>query len=182
MLGELPIEAEIHKRIFGTFGNIIRSYGSVEYELAWRQLSLKSDKSHSWFIMVKTLLELYELPSVYDLLQSPPGKYSWKNLVKNTVNRYWNLKLQDDARQKSSLKFLDIDSLKVGKTHLLWENAGSDPMAVTKATIKCRMLLGVYTLQANRHRFNQYDVEPICPLCKTEAEDRVHFIVINVSS
>ena len=112
MLGELPIEAEIHKRIFGTFGNIIRSYGSVEYELAWRQLSLKSDKSHSWFIMVKTLLELYELPSVYDLLQSPPGKYSWKNLVKNTVNRYWNLKLQDDARQKSSLKFLDIDSLK----------------------------------------------------------------------
>ncbi|CAG2248491.1 unnamed protein product [Mytilus edulis] len=74
LLGEPPIKAEIHKRIFTTFGTIVRNYDSIEHQLAWRQLATKSNSSNSWFIMVKTLLEMYDLPSCYDLLQNPPGK------------------------------------------------------------------------------------------------------------
>ena len=68
MLGEPPIQAEIHRRLFTIFGSITRNYESVENQLAWRQLSVKTNSSHSWFIMVKSLVERYSLPSIYDLL------------------------------------------------------------------------------------------------------------------
>ncbi|VDI37216.1 Hypothetical predicted protein [Mytilus galloprovincialis] len=178
LLGEPPIKAEIHKRIFTTFGNIVRNFDSIEHQLTWRQLATKSNSSNSWYIMVKSLLEMYDLPSYYDLLQNPPGKPTWENLVKSTVNSYWEQKLKLEAKTKSSLKFIDIDRLSIGKTHLIWNSAGSDTFVITKASVKCRMLLGVYTLQANRHRFNQFEVDPSCPLCKQGPEDRTHFLVL----
>ena len=44
--------------------------------------------------------------------------------------------------------------------------------------MKARLLTGTYTLQATRARFNQFCVNPQCPLCKQEPENRVHFLVI----
>jgi len=141
MLGEPPIQAEIHRRLFTIFGSITRNYESVENQLAWRQLFVKTNSSHSWFIMVKSLLERYNLPSIYDLLRNPPGKFTWKDQVKRTVFSHWEEKLRDEASSKSSLKYLDIKKLKLGKTHLLWTNAGFETTAITKATVKCRLLL-----------------------------------------
>ena len=46
-----------------------------------------------------------------------------------------------------------------------------------KAAIKARLLTGTYTLQANRHRFNQHEIDATCELCKLEPEDREHFIL-----
>ena len=55
--GILPAEAMIHKRILSLYGNITRlSSDSVEYQLAKRQLEVKSFTSHSWFIAVKKIL------------------------------------------------------------------------------------------------------------------------------
>lgn len=48
---------------------------------------------------------------------------------------------------------------------------------VRRAKMKVRLLTGSYTLQANRARFNQFSVNPQCPLCKQEPETREHFIV-----
>jgi len=127
--------------------------------------------------MVKSLLERYNLPSIYDLLRNPPGKFTWKDQVKRTVFSHWEEKLRDEASSKSSLKYLDIKKLKLGKTHLLWTNAGFETTAITKAIVKCRLLLRVYTLQANIHKFNQYEVDPTCPLCKLGPDDRTHFLV-----
>ena len=53
----------------------------------------------------------------------------------------------------------------------------SNPNEVEKAAIKARLLTGTYTLQVNRHRFNQYEVEKTCKLCNKETEDRQHFIL-----
>lgn len=92
MLGKPPIQAEIHRRIFTIFGSITRNYESVENQLAWRQLSVKTNSSHSWFIMVKSLLERYNLPSIYDLLRNPPGKFTWKDQVKRAVFSHWEEK------------------------------------------------------------------------------------------
>ena len=38
------------------------------------------------------------------------------------------------------------------------------------------MLTGTYLLQAHRHRFNQAEVDPICPNCRTENEDLCHVL------
>ncbi|VDI77462.1 Hypothetical predicted protein [Mytilus galloprovincialis] len=45
LLGRIPIEGEIHKKILKTFGNIIRNDKSVEREIAFRQLAMKDEKS-----------------------------------------------------------------------------------------------------------------------------------------
>ena len=52
-----------------------------------------------------------------------------------------------------------------------------DTRTIAQATIKARIATGTYTLQANRHKFNQYEVSPICPLCNAYPEDRAHFLL-----
>jgi hypothetical protein len=40
LLGRIPVEGVLHKRILITFGNIIRNINSVEKDIAFRQLAL----------------------------------------------------------------------------------------------------------------------------------------------
>lgn len=178
LTGQLPIEGEIHKRTLTTFGNIIRSYGSVERELAHRQLAMKTSKSYSWFIMVSDILNKYDLPSIYDLLESPPGKITWKTQIYSAVHDYWKNIIVSEARSKSSLKYINFTSLKFGTPHIVWQSAGSETMNIQKAMVKAKLLTGTYILQSNRHKFNQHEVKPDCPLCNNGCEDLEHFIVI----
>ncbi len=41
---------------------------------------------------------------------------------------------------------------------------------------KLHIITGTYLLQAQRSRFNQFDVKPTCLLCNTESENREHFL------
>ncbi|CAG2242428.1 unnamed protein product [Mytilus edulis] len=102
--GQMPIEAEIDKRTLTLFGNIIRNLNTVEFKLAQRQLAIKDRNSKSWFTYVQQLLEKYNLPSSSVLLQEPPGKFSWKNLVSKAVKTYWTNKIHSEAltKQKAS--------------------------------------------------------------------------------
>jgi hypothetical protein len=97
LLGAKPIAAIVEHAVLVHFGNILRSDGSIELELARRQLALKEDKSKSWFVHVKQLTYKYELPSVYDLIKSPPGKMEWKAAVTKAVNSYWNEETRREA-------------------------------------------------------------------------------------
>ena len=69
--GTIPLEGVIHKKMRPLFGNITGfTDNSVERRLASTQLESKSFNSHSWFIAIKTLLILYELPEPELLLNS----------------------------------------------------------------------------------------------------------------
>ena len=50
----------------------------VEKKMAGRQLSIKGEKSHSWFVGVKDILLKYDLPLPWALMESPPNKLAWK--------------------------------------------------------------------------------------------------------
>ena len=76
----------------------------------------------------------------------------------------------------TSLKYLDSESLKVGKPHPVWNSVRCNIQDSRRAQIKCKLLMGAYVLQANRANFNQYKVDPACKLCDKEPEDREHFI------
>ena len=39
------------------------------------------------------------------------------------------------------------------------------------------MLTGVYMLKSTKSRFNQYEVEHICPLCRLAAENLQHMLL-----
>ena len=46
-----------------------------------------------------------------------------------------------------------------------------------KANIHVKLISGIYILQKNEARFNQYDVNSLCPLCGNEPEDLMHFML-----
>ena len=83
--------------------------------------------------------------------------------------------IEEDASVKSSLKFLS-PVFKANSPHYIWESTSTDPREVRKATIKTRMLAGVYILQYNRAVFNQTH-NTLCLLCSEDEEDLPHFLV-----
>ena len=176
LLGATPISSQIDINALTLFGSIIRSQGSIEKEVAVRQLAIKEEESKSWFIYIRKTLNKYDLPSAYDLLSSPPTRNAWKSAIKEAVNNYWRNEWTLTKSSKNSLRFLSIQDDPTLKPHLIWDSIDSNPRHVKEAVVKARLLTGTYTLQANRHKFNQFEVPPTCKLCHSDPEDRQHFL------
>ena len=82
LIGILPVEAEVHKRILNKFGSIVNDPRSAEYEIVKRQLVVKSltSTSTSWTTNIRLLTHKYGLPSAHEVLINPPLKNSWNLL------------------------------------------------------------------------------------------------------
>ena len=65
LLGILPLESVIHKNSLNLFINIVRNKHFIEYEIAERQLVMKGCEEKSWFNLIKSILEIYNLPSIF---------------------------------------------------------------------------------------------------------------------
>ncbi|XP_063398927.1 uncharacterized protein LOC134683546 [Mytilus trossulus] len=152
----MPIEAFLHRQILVNFGNIVRN-NDIEKEICIRQLVMKDNTSHSWFIYVDAILSLYEFESIFDILNSIPNRESWKIYVKQRIETFWKQKITNMAEGKSTLRFLHPMSMNCGTVHNVWANTGLDSISIMKANVKARLLTGVYTLQSNRSRFNKYE-------------------------
>lgn len=177
IIGAKPVEFILDQAILTLFGSILRDEDSIEYRLAVRQLAMKSLTATSWFSNVRRILMKYDLPSAYDLLENPLSKSSWKTLTNDKIKTHIKSTWLEDAKSKSSLKYLNIESCEVGKAHILWATVPPNVRDVEPAAIKARLLTGTYVLQANRARFNQYNVDPTCLICSVEPEDRMHFLI-----
>ena len=84
---------------------------------------------------------------------------------------------QSEAKDKSSLRYLNVNACDVGRVHNSWSSTSNSVRDVRRAHIKVRMLTGSYVLQTNRSKFNKSEVSPICPLCKLAPEDLRHFLL-----
>ncbi|MEW8544949.1 MAG: hypothetical protein AB2693_15595, partial [Candidatus Thiodiazotropha sp.] len=175
--GLLPAEALIHKRLLSLYGNITRlPENSIEKRLARRQLEVKSFASHSWFVVVKKVLILYDLPSAEALLQNPLGKIEWKKQFNVAVNKYWTEKILCQSELYSSLRYLS-KTFVVGKCHEAIKPYGYSDRDIYRIPVKNKILTGTYILQSNRAKFNQNEVNPMCQLCHTDDETLKHFLL-----
>ena len=75
------ISACIEKNILSLFGRVVRDQSSIENDIAVRQLAVRSISEKSWFSSVRIILNTYDLPSAYELLENPPTKEQWKKSV-----------------------------------------------------------------------------------------------------
>ena len=103
-------------------------------------------------------------------LSNPPSKTEWKRLLNDAVNSATEATWKQDIEEKSSLKYVNTDLLKVGKSHHVSIHDSR------RAQIKSKLLTGTYILQGNRAAFNQYQVNSTCKLCSAAHETRQHFI------
>ena len=173
--GQLPVEAEIHKRKLSLYGNMVRN-DCVERELAHRQLAVKEHTSRSWFVALQEILYMYKLPNAQVLLDTPPGKLAWKVEVRRCVNEHWRKAIIQEAETKSTLKFLNNGSYTPGKVHPVWAYCKHISNSLLKAYVQVKLSCGSYILQSVRARFNQFQVSKLCPLCREADETLQHFI------
>ena len=142
-----------------------------------RQLCLKEENSSSWFIYIKKLLHKYNLPSPQVLEEQVPSKDKWKNTVYSAVHKYWNEALIEDCTGKSTISGCNFHILSIGKQHTIWKSLACNTRDVRRGAVKVRLLTGTYIVQSTVSRFNQYQVDPTCLLCRSAPEDYLHMIV-----
>ena len=179
--GCAPAEALIHIRALTLFGSIAsganRSHpNNFILDLIKRQLAVKDATSSSWAAWIRRILHTYSLPSAYDILNYPPSKTKWKRMVKTAINQWWTEKLQEDAVGMSSLKFINIKALQIGRMHASLTGATS-ALTVIKITVSTKLMVRRYPLLGNPTTGRRQSQS--CPLCKKEEEeDEKHFILL----
>ena len=155
LLGAKQMEIVLDIRALSFFGNMVRQEGTLEQQIIRRQLSVKDEKSSSFTTSIRKILQKYNLPNAYELINNMPSKERWKAMVKDATNATYRNEITEDIKNKSSFRFLVIQGNPLDEPHLIYKYVGSNPHEVEKAAIKARLLTGTHTLQANRHRFNQ---------------------------
>ncbi|VDI81281.1 Hypothetical predicted protein [Mytilus galloprovincialis] len=176
LLGALPIEAEIHKRHLSLLYSILSCDNSKIKDVMIRQIATNYDNKKSFFSRILNILEMYDLPSINYLQKNLPKRDIWKEEIKKKVNQYWNAQLKSEARNKTSLKNMNIENLEIGKTAQVWNLQNQPRLELRKAIIKARMMTGAYILQSDKHKFTHFVAEPLCQLCNTENEDIIHMV------
>ena len=58
-----------------------------------------------------------------------------------------------------------------------WYSGGAEANAVNRSCVKAKLACGTCTLQKDRSKFSKHSASPTCQLCKSEPEDRLHFLV-----
>ena len=84
--------------------------------------------------------------------------------------------MEDEIEQKSSLKYVNPEVIKVSKCHPIWSTVWTSVNDSRRAQLKCKLLTGTYILQAIRAVFNQYQVDSTCKLHSVAPETRHHFV------
>ena len=65
LLGVLPLDTVIHKKnSLNLFIGIASNSNFIEYDIAMRQLAMKTPDEKSWFNIVRSILGTYTLPSI----------------------------------------------------------------------------------------------------------------------
>ena len=110
-------------------------------------------------------------------IENPPKKLEWKRIVKCQITKYWENIIIAEARLKSTLRYLNFENFKAGRVHQLGSSAKYNQHSVHKAFIYVKLSLGIYILQTNKARFNQFAVSKQCPLCCQEDGSVEHFLL-----
>ena len=152
----------------------MRRRDSLEYQIMERQLAIKDSSSNSWAIFIKTLLHKYSLPNVVTLLYHTPTKESWKISVNSNVRSYWHNELSRNAKDMSSLCYINWEVPYSGKPHCLWSVRTFDPRQVQRAVIHVKIATQRYPLNTS-HMGRK--ASNLCPCCKDSDETLMHFML-----
>ena len=175
--GLLPVEAQIHIKALTLLHNIgQQSEQSIEKQILFRQLNVKSVKSNSWFIEVERILWKYELGTLSEICAEVPSKFKWKTMIHKQVNKYWSCNIGESAKLYKTLRFMKFDSYNPGSVMPVLRVEYSARESYRLQT-KLRLLTGTYTLQTTRKNFNQFDIDTTCQLCGEESETESHFVL-----
>ena len=117
-----------------------------------------------------------------ECLVNVSSRSKWKNMVNKAINLTVETKWREDISSRSSLKYINPESVKVGKAHHIWSSVHNSLHDSRRAQLKFRILTGTYTLQSNRAVFNQFAVDPTWKLFDKSSESFHNQTLKNVQS
>ena len=178
--GVLPVEAELHIKCLALFRNIIAASDTnipakFLKDFITRQLAMKDNKSSSWTVYIKLLLQKYNLPALPDIIDNPPSKAVWVRIIKKSVHQWWTDYFQEAASSMSSLAYVNVKKCNTRTLHASLRNLMCT-LTVKKATVKIQLLLKRYPLTTCKTSGPK--MRELCPLCHQEPETTEHFILI----
>ena len=89
LLGELPMEAKIHKDIFSLFYSVWSNPQSKIYQIVKYLLETSSENSRTWSIHLRNLCRMYGLKDPLENLKNdPPSKSSYKTEVNTKIQSF----------------------------------------------------------------------------------------------
>ena len=85
LLGIRPMQQELDLRKLTLLGNVLSNRDTLEYQIAQRQLAVKSLDSKSWFSSCNRLLYKYMLPNLYTVDQTFECMEKWKSEISGAL-------------------------------------------------------------------------------------------------
>ena len=113
----------------------------TEWRLAERQLSTKTDKSNSWYIAIKKIFVKYGLSDPFVMLFKPIVKLTWKRIVNQHVDQYWEDNIKFESTLYPSLRFLSTSTNTCGRRHPLLQDVRNQ-QEILRVRLKLNWLRG----------------------------------------
>ena len=135
---------------------------TVEWRIAERQLHIKSNQSHNWFIEIKKRCLKYNIQNCYEYLRAPLSKSAWKTMISKKIKEFWTNKINNSVSNYKSLEFV-TEGINIGKVHPMLTTS-VNARDICRLPSRIRIATRTYILQSKRAAFNRYKVNPTCRL------------------
>ena len=119
------------------------------------------------------LLSKYNLPDIISLIDRPPSYSSWKSLIKKTIHQATINNVNESISTKKTLSFWK-DLTCLPSPSLIFP-VGLPPHLRKAQLARTQLLTQTYPVQSRLAKIGRA-TSTLCPLCKLEDEDAVHFI------
>ena len=164
LLGELPIEAQIHRDVFALFYNVWSNQGSKIYSIVKYLLNTSSSNSRTWSMFVRHLSEKYGITDPLEFLKiDAPTKSSFKELIITKICSFHEKQLREKAKENSRMKYLNVSLMSLrGQHHRALSNIVTSH-EVKKCRTHLKMLCGDFLTYEVRAK--QSGGSPHCRVC-----------------
>ena len=68
------------------------------------------------------MLLMYEPPSTIDLINSSTVHQAKNSGNKRTINEAWTELLHEEARNKTTVEYVNVGACKLSQMHMIWQN------------------------------------------------------------
>ena len=180
ILGELPIEAQVHRDVFSLFFSVWRNPNSKIYRIVKYLLETSQKNSRTWSMHVKNLTEKYEIEDPLSCLKrDPPEKAQYKEYIQTKICSYYEKSLRILAQNNSKMIYLNVSLTGLRGRHHPALSGLLTTKQVSQARIHLKMLAGDYFTYSVKSR--QSGGSPNCRSCtplEPMEEDISHILAV----
>ena len=177
LAGSLPAVAMLHLKQLSLFSMITRLSQNILNKIGRYILTVANDRSRSWFLTVRDICQMYQLPHPLSQLDSPLSKEAAKQLFRFKVTDFWQTKLRNEADALPSLDYFKPQFMSLSRPHPIFQSCGNNSYEICKSIPQARMVSGRYRTDKLARHFNAGS-DGNCSLCSEKVPGSIDHILI----